>query len=184
MLKKILGLNKKSSDFYLVLDEEQLNQETNSNTVLVTPPDPEAKTDTDSSTVPNTEPKKKSQTAQKKSQELSVVNESEPEVETTANTIQEASTESEPAVSAAKSPKTVTNVEELIANAVGLTYGGTPAVKTTPDVSETDAKSVTIKTFATDYLLSKPAPNRRPGASLNKFREMTRTMKVKMRSGY
>ena len=179
MLKKILGLNKKSSGFYLVLDEEQLNQETNSQTNLATPLDQEAKTDTNSSTVPKTEPKKKRKKAQKKSQELSVVNESEPEVETTGNTIQEASTESEPAVSAAKPPKTVADVEELIANAVGLTYWGTPAVKTTPDVSETDAKSVTIKTLATDYLLSKPAPNRRPGASLNKFREMTRTMKVR-----
>ena len=84
MLKKLFGLNKKSSDFYLVLDEEELNQETNSNTVLVAPPDPEAKTDKDSSTVPNTEPKKKSKTAQKKSQELAVVNESEPKIETKA----------------------------------------------------------------------------------------------------
>ena len=96
-----------------------------------------------------------------------------------------------------KPPKTVPDVEELIANAVGIPYWGIPAVipeKAKPAVSETVAKSepetvvvseakpqktVPEKTFATDYLISKPAPNRRPGGSLNKFRVMTRTMKVR-----
>ena len=102
-----------------------------------------------------------------------------------------------------KPPKTVPDVEELIANAVGIPYWGIPAVipeKAKPAVSETVAKSATPEsvteevavgdgeaqetisemTFATDYLITKPAPNRRPGASLNKFRQMTRTMKVKV----
>ena len=97
-----------------------------------------------------------------------------------------------------KPPKTVPDVEELIANAVGIPYWGIPAVvpeKAQPAVSETVAESATEEvavseaepqktipeiTFATDYLIAKPAPNRRPGASLNKFREMTRTMKVKV----
>ena len=97
-----------------------------------------------------------------------------------------------------KPPKTVPDVEELIANAVGIPYWGIPAVvpeKAQPAVSETVAESATKEvavseaepqktipeiTFATDYLIAKPAPNRRPGASLNKFREMTRTMKVKV----
>ena len=54
----------------------------------------------------------------------SQVNESEPKVETKATTIQEASTESEPAVSAAKPPKTVTNVEELIARTLAKIFCG------------------------------------------------------------
>ncbi len=97
-----------------------------------------------------------------------------------------------------KPPKTVPDVEELIANAVGIPYWGIPAVipeKAKPAVSETVAEPATEEvavsetkpqetipeiTFATDYLIAKPAPNRRPGSSLNKFREMTRTMKVRV----
>ena len=104
-----------------------------------------------------------------------------------------------------KPPKTVPDVEGLIANAVGIPYWGIPAVipeKAKPAVEETVAQSATAEsgseaaavgddqgretiaemTFATDYLISKPAPNRRPGGSLNKFRVMTRTMKVKVKA--
>ncbi|MDJ0902950.1 MAG: phycobilisome rod-core linker polypeptide [Xenococcus sp. MO_188.B8] len=99
-----------------------------------------------------------------------------------------------------KPPKTIPDVEELIANAVGITYWGIPAVvpdktpaakkevvSTAESVTETVTESepqpqetITAQTFATDYLIAKPAPNRRPGASLNKFREMTRKMKVRV----
>ena len=101
-----------------------------------------------------------------------------------------------------KPPKTIPDVEELIANAVGIPYWGIPAVipeKSESAISENPAQSatadsetetvavggnepqqtITESTFATDYLISKPAPNRRPGASLNKFIAITRTMRIK-----
>lgn len=91
-------------------------------------------------------------------------------------------------------PKTIPDVEELIANAVGIPYWGIPAVvpekvaQSAPEevaeevVAESEAQpqeATPEMTFATDYLISKPAPNRRPGASINKFIAMTRTMKVR-----
>ena len=63
---------------------------------------------------------------------------------------------------------TVDRVEQLIIDAVSAKKD-----------SKVEANSNgSVGNFATDYLISPPAPNRRPGVSLNKFREMTRTMKV------
>ena len=135
-----------------------------------------------------------------------------------------------------KPPKTIPDVEELIANAVGIPYWGIPAVvpeKTAPvdetapekELAAVGSVAATPATateqvvteeetspkkrrfslrrskkkqaapevveatqpkpffvdgnFATDYLIDKPAPNRRPGESLNKFREMTRAIKIR-----
>ena len=78
-------------------------------------------------------------------------------------TAQQPSVENKP-----KPVATVDRVEQLIINAVSA-----------KKESKVEANSNgSVGNFATDYLISPPAPNRRPGVSLNKFREMTRTMKV------
>ena len=59
------------------------------------------------------------------------------------------------------------NVEQLIINAVYAKKN-----------IENDSKPEEVnKNFATDYLISPPAPNRRPGACMDKFKEMSRNMK-------
>ncbi|ELS02785.1 hypothetical protein Xen7305DRAFT_00025030 [Xenococcus sp. PCC 7305] len=66
--------------------------------------------------------------------------------------------------STAKVYRAVDNVEQLIINAV---------YQKNSNQSETDEN-----TFANNYLIPKPNPNRRPGASLNKFREMARSVSL------
>ena len=148
MFKKFLSLSKKSSDFFLQIDEDQSNQETDSKTAVAAKLAQQAKTVVSAATASKTEPKQKTKTQQKESPDLT----------------------QEPSVVKAPEPsQAVDRVEQLIVNAVFA-----------KNKSKTEAiESEAIESgFATDYLISKPAPNRRPGASLNKFKEMTRKMKV------
>ena len=74
----------------------------------------------------------------------------------------------------------------------------TPTANTTPAVVDTsyseepfwvklmyktseqkEAEQQAEKTFATDYLISKPKPRRRPGGSIDKFKTMARQTKVR-----
>ncbi|MEM9271848.1 MAG: hypothetical protein AAGA80_02625 [Cyanobacteria bacterium P01_F01_bin.143] len=59
------------------------------------------------------------------------------------------------------------SIEQLIVNAVS-------AKKVSQDKSEETGNN-----FATDYLIAKPVPNRRPGSSMDKFRIMSRRLKVR-----
>ena len=47
------------------------------------------------------------------------------------------------------------------------------------DNQQKEAEQSAEKTFATDYLISKPKSRRRPGGSLDKFKTMARQSKVK-----
>ncbi len=143
MFKRFLSLSKKSSDFFLQLDEDQSNQETDGKTAVAAKLAQQAKTVVSAATASKTEPKQKTKTQQKESPDLT----------------------QEPSVVKAPEPsQAVDRVEQLIVNAV---------------FAKNRSKTEAVESgFATDYLISKPAPNRRPGASLNKFKEMTRKMKV------
>ena len=143
MLKKILNLKKKPTDFFLELNEEQSGQEgsAQSQTTVAPQPAQQEQPKASSSEVKKTKSQKK---AGKKTQEPVVVSQPEPP------------------------KKAYDDVEQLIINAVF-------AKKVSADNANSNGAT---KNFSTDYLISPPAPNRRPGASLNKFREMTRTMKV------
>ncbi len=147
MLKKILNLTKKPTNFFLELDEEESNQEANSQNTTTVAPEPvqEEQPQDSSSEVKQTQSKKKAKKAKKTAQQPVAVSQPKP------------------------STQSYDNVEQLIIDAVFA-----------KKVSENGASSQEASTtFATDYLIAKPAPNRRPGASLNKFKEMTRTMKIR-----
>lgn len=147
MLKKILNLKKKPTDFFLELNEEESSEEASSQiqATVATPTTQQEQTEVSSSDVEKAKGRKKG----KKAQETIVFEQPAP-------------------------PKqSYDNVEQLIINAV---Y----AKKSNDSQSNSENGSQSEKiasNFATDYLISAPAPNRRPGASMNKFKEMSRTLK-------
>lgn len=150
MLKKILKLTKKPTNFFLELNEEQPSQEAVSQdkSAVATPPTPQEQPQASSSDAKKTKSQKKRKKAGKKAGEKA----------------QEPVAVSQPA----PAKQVYDDVEQLIINAVSAKKAG-----------KVNANSNgAVKNFATDYLISPPAPNRRPGVSLNKFKEMTRTMKV------
>lgn len=168
MLKKFLGLDKKSGNFYLELQDKEADQNTNGKTVPVTEPVQEtepvvtAPTEQEAEPKQSAEPQEKRKTAKKKVKADSTAE--KPETAT-------------PVVQQRKANATP-DPEELIARAVGIPYQGVPtAVTSEPKAAKQEKVSETG--FATNYLIGKPAPNRRPGTSLDKFREMTRTLKNK-----
>lgn len=151
MLKKIPFFNKKSQDFYLELKEDQSTPDTDSKTAVTTQPtQPKVETDKSPATASKIGSNKGNKTEQKQAQDIS----------------QEPSVKEVP-----QAAPTVDRIEQLIIDAVYKNNGSKNGSKA--DVQPEDS----ISNFATAYLISPPAPNRRPGASLNKFKEMSRNMK-------
>lgn len=63
---------------------------------------------------------------------------------------------------------------------INTSYSEEPAwIKGLYDKQEEEAveEVVAEKTFATDSLIAKPRPNRRPGGSINKFRDLARELR-------
>ena len=61
---------------------------------------------------------------------------------------------------------------------VNTSYGEEPAwVKSLYITKEKEEEVVEEKTFAAESVIAKPRPNRRPGGSINKFRDLARGMK-------
>lgn len=166
MLKKFLGLDKKSGEFYLELQNKEANQDTNGKAAPVTEPvenvEPVVTAPTEKEAEPkqSAAPQKKRKTAKKK------VKAAAEKPETATPVVQQRKANATP------------DAEELIARAVGIPYQGVPTVD--PNQPKATAEEKVAETgFADNYLIGKPAPNRRPGTSLDKFREMTRTLKNK-----
>ena len=70
-----------------------------------------------------------------------------------------------PVKNVVKTYRAVDSVEQLIVNAVS-------------GKKQSEAETTGENTFATNYLIAKPASNRRPGPSLDKFKQMSRGMSI------